>query len=249
MHMLASGLQCLWLLTLAASLQMLYCCHLLLQARHDVRASLALFEKSLNIPAVHAPPPSPKLPHAQPLSPVSSCGGIAAARGAPPMLALPVLPAAEPADQLTSAESIEGRGGPSRGPLSSQHAQRQPLAASLVPASSAHTALPPAATPGVVASVEDSQRQLASVQHVFAGVRQTVSGALPPPAPLATAVGGLAGLGYGTSGPGADSGPDREAVWQQELSQELFRVKASTAVLERPHRRVSMHGSPIKRGL
>ncbi|PRW61141.1 mitogen-activated kinase kinase kinase NPK1 isoform X1 [Chlorella sorokiniana] len=135
------------------------------KAQHDVRASLALFEKSLNIPAVHVPPLSPKVQHAQPLSPGSSRGGIAAARCSLPALAVPLPPDAEPADQLVSAESIEGR------------------------------------------------------------------------------------LGYGSGGPGGAGGADREAVWQQELSQELFRVKASTAVLERPHRRASMHGSPLKRGL
>lgn len=217
-----------------------------------MRASLALFEKSLNIPALHAPPLSPKAPHAPLLSPGTSRGGIAAARDALPALAVPLPPDAEPGDQLLSAESIEGRGGmpsPSRGPLSSRHGRRQPFAASLAAAPSVSAALVPAAVAMPVAAGDDSQRHLASVQHVLAGVRQTASGVLPPPAPLATAVGGLAGLGYGGGGPGAAGGPDREAVWQQELSQELFRVKASTAVLERPHRRASMHGSPLKRGL
>ncbi len=212
-----------------------------------MRASLALFEKSLNIPALHVPPLSPKVQHSEPLSPASSRGGIAAARGTLPALAVPLPPDAEPADQLLSAESIEGRGAtasPSRSPLSSRHAHRQPVAASLAPAPSASTVLAPVAA----AAGDDSQRRLASVQHVLAGVRQTASGVLPPPAPLATAVAGLAGLGYGSGVPGAAGGADREAVWQQELSQELFRVKASTAVLERPHRRASMHGSPLKRG-
>ena len=223
-----------------------------MQAQHDVRASLALFEKSLNIPALHAPPLSPKAPHGAPLSPKAGRGGIAAARAAPPALAVPLPPASEPVEQVASAESVEGRGcaaSPSRGPLSSRHDRRQPSVAPLAPAPSAPAVLAPDGAAAAAAACDDGQRRLASVQHVLAGVRQTASGMLPPPAPLATAMGGLAGLGYGGGGRGVAGGADREVVWQQELQQELFRVKASSAALDRPTRRMSLHGSPLKRGL
>ena len=183
-----------------------------------MRASLALFEKSLNIPALHAQPP---------LSPKAG-GGIPAARGVQqlPALALPSPPAEPVGEQAPSAESIEGRGGGVAAPLS---ARRRSTAA-------AAAAAPAASAPA----------QQAAVAHLLAGVRETASGAPPPPAPLASAVSGLAGLGgYGS---GALGGGDREAVWQQELSQELFRVKASTAASGGvPNRRVSLHGSPVKR--
>ena len=195
------------------------------QAQHDVRASLALFEKSLNIPAVHGSPHSPK---------AAGSGGIPAGRNALPALALPLPPTTEPAgeQEAPSAESVEGRA---------------PVAVSSgAPLSARRRAAPPLQALQPAAVVDDGRRHSAAVAHLLAGVRETATGALPPPAPLASAVGGLAGLGaFGSSG------GDRESVWQQELSQELFRVKASTAAAAGsgglPNRRVSMHGSPIKR--
>lgn len=208
----------------------------LLQAQHDVRASMALFEKSLNIPALHEPP-SPKLAAAG--SNGCSPRTIAAVRTMPPQPAATVQVAPVVGAQLhPAAESIESLGASTQpGP---------PLRAT-----------PAAAAAAAAAAVDDSQRRAATVQHLLSGVRPTATGAPPPPSPLQAAVGGLAELGYaGAAGgqAGAASkagGSDREAIWQQELSQELYRVKASSAACGGggggvPNRRMSMHGSPLK---
>lgn len=199
-----------------------------LQAHHDVRASMALFEKSLNIPALHAPP-SPKTAAAAAAAESCSPRTIAAVRAvpAPPAVVLPPQPSA-PVLTGPAAESIESLG-------TQRRDLRQPLQALQ-------------AAPAVAAAPADDSRlpTAAAVQHLLSGVRPTATGTLPPPSPLQAAVGGLAELGYGGGGLGSTAavaarGVDRESIWQQELSQELYRVKASTGV---PNRRVSMHGSP-----
>jgi hypothetical protein len=201
-----------------------------------VRASLALFEKSLNIPALHGPP-SPKA-QAAAAAAASPRGGIAAVRAMLPLqLEVVAAPAQlqQAAEELEpAAESLEGRGPGTAGASFSRRDRRQSFPLQ-----------PPAA-----AVADDGRRRSAAVQQLLSGVRETATGALPPAAPLGAAVGGLAGLGYGGSG-GSDR--DRESIWQQELSQELYRVKSSTrgAVAAGgggvPNRRVSMHGSPAKR--
>jgi hypothetical protein len=177
-----------------------------LQAHHDVRASLALFEKSLNIPAVHRTPSPPK----------------AATPGVPagPSPQRPAL-AAEPAPQQQqqaqpAAVSIESRGAAAP---AAKHDQPRPWS-----------------TAGPIAiAAEEARYKPVALPQVPPSMRHT---------PLAAAMGGLAGLGYGAGG------SDRESIWQQELSQELYRVKAGNtgsgggAV---PNQRTSLHGSPLKR--
>lgn len=198
---------------------------------------MALFEKSLNIPAVHEPP-SPKSAAAA----AGSCGctprTIAAVHSMPPPLSAAAQPApASGAPLHPTAESIESLGAPPPpGP---------PLRAT-----------PAAAAAAAAAATDGSHRRAAAVQHLLSGVRPTATGAPPPPSPLQAAVGGLAELGYAGAAGGMPSaaskagGSDRESIWQQELSQELYRVKASSAAGNGagavPNRRMSMHGSPLK---
>lgn len=201
------------------------------QAHHDVRASLALFEKSLNIPAVHGSLRSPKMA-------AGGGGSIPAARAVPPpVLALPPAPAEPQSELAPSAESIEGRGAPSA-------SSSGPLSARLD-----HRAAPPLQVLQLAAAVpqatDDNWRRSAAVAHLLSGVRETATGALPPPAPLASAVSGLAALGAPFGSGSVGGGGDRESIWAAELCQELHRVKASTATVL--NRRVSMHGSPMKR--
>ncbi|KAI3424220.1 hypothetical protein D9Q98_009576 [Chlorella vulgaris] len=199
------------------------------KAQHDVRASLALFEKSLNIPAVHQPP-----------SPKSAAAAAALAGGSPPGLGAP--PRAAHMEQLPpTAQSIESRGsGGAVAARRSHHRQQQQQQQ-------------------VAAAPDDSRRRLtaaAAAQALGLAGRGAGNGsdggALPHVSPLAAAMGGLSGLGYAGAGRAVSGGGgDRESIWQQELSQELFRVKAGTGSIvsagATPARRVSQHGSPVKR--
>lgn len=212
-------------------------CCALLQAQHDVRASMALFEKSLNIPALHEPP-SPKSAAAAAGSGSCTPHTIAAVHAMPPALsaaAVQLAPVPRAPQPHPAAASIESFG--------ATPAPGVPLRAT------------PAAAAAAAAAADGSQRRAAAVHHLLSGARPTATGAPPPPSPLQAAVGGLAELGYaGTAGCMAvaaskTGGGDREAIWQQELSQELYRVKASSTASGGsgvPNRRVSMHGSPLK---
>lgn len=189
------------------------------QAQHDVRASLILFEKSMNIPAVH-PSASPKAAAAAAASPP----------GAAPTVRVAQAQQGKQAQHV--AESIESRGsgGAAGGGRREQRQLHMPQ---------------PAAAGG--APVDDSWRRAAAAQHVMPAAQEPSAGALPPVAPLAAAMGGLTRLGFG-NGRGGGGGGDRESIWQQELSQELFRVKAGTGGGGGvPNRRISLHGSPLKR--
>ncbi|KAL4424202.1 hypothetical protein ABPG75_001503 [Micractinium tetrahymenae] len=210
------------------------------KAQHDVRASMALFEKSLNIPELSAPP-SPK--SAAAAAAAGSCSPRTTPRTIAAVHTIPQAPVAAPAQSLPAiapqphpaAESIESLGAPQ------QHGF--PLQ-------------PAPAAAAAAAAGDDSRRRAAAVQHLLSGARPTATGVPPPPSPLQAAVGGLAELGYGgaaggmASAPGRAAGGDREAIWQQELSQELHRVKTSSAAAASgggvPNRRMSMHGSPLK---
>lgn len=199
-----------------------------LQANHDVRASMALFEKSLNIPALHAPA-SPKSAAVAAAAASTSPRTIAAVHAVPAPHVAPA-PLVAQSLQSVAAESIEAQlpgGGAVRDRRQQSYA-------------------PPPAAPALGA--DDSRRRSAAVQHLLSGVRQTATGSLPPPSPLAAAVGGLAELSsYGRGGPaGGAAGNHRESVWQQELSQELFRLHGAGGGA--PNRRTSMHGSPLKAG-